>query len=88
MELEKYVITGSAGFAGTNFAELIEAINEEDAWEMGHQICADRCESYGVVVYPNDEDIAELEKYGTYYTFELDYGVEIYDPKKHDKILY
>lgn len=87
MGFKKYVIKGSAGFAGTNFAELIEAINEDDAYEIGQQICARWCESYGVVVCPNDEDIAELEESGTDYTLELDYGVEIYDPEKHDGIL-
>lgn len=87
MELKKYVIQGSAGFVGTDFAELIEAFDEDDAYEIGQQICADWCESYGVVVCPNDEDIAELEASNTDYTFELDYGVEIYDPEKHDGIL-
>lgn len=88
MELKKYVIIGSASFGGTDFAELIEAFDEEDAGQIGSQICAEWCESYGVAVYPMMRISQTWKSPILINIFELNYWAEVYDPEKHDQILY
>lgn len=88
--MPKYVIKGSAGFAGTDFVELIEARNEEEAFTIGQTITEEWLCSYGVELVDNDtadEDIERMDEDGIQYVYETDFCVELYDPEVHDVLM-
>lgn len=74
----QYVVQGSAGICGTDFAELIEASSLEEANQVGYEIAVQCCQSYGIEPDEDDEDGIN---------FEVDYWVEPYNPEKHDCLL-
>lgn len=88
--MQKYVVRGNAGFCGTDFCELIEAKNVEEAWEMGNDVTRNWLDSYGVELVDYEstqEDIDYFEDNSIPYTYEMDFYVELYNPEQHDCLM-
>lgn len=81
--MTEYVVSGSAGFAGTDFAEKFTASCYDEALNIAQEICLNWCEGYGVEYNPEGESTEGYEEFEDFVT-ELDFSVEIYSPEKHD----
>lgn len=54
--MKLFLIEGSLGYAGTDFAELVEGESEEKLYDEAESAWRDHCESSGAVYVPDYED--------------------------------
>jgi hypothetical protein len=86
-DMMKFFIAGSAGYAGTNFYELVECDSLAEAEDIGEELAQEWCASYGVEITSEDttqEEIDELEEAGVQWVDSTDFSVVEYNPELHD----
>lgn len=89
-EMQKYFIAGSAGFAGTDFYELVECDTLEEAEQIGEQIAQEWCGSYGIEItneHTTQEEIEHWDEEGVQWVDSTDFSVVEYNPELHDDYL-
>ena len=81
----------TAGTVGTDFAQLLEMPDGHTEQELNDAVwdmALDHAESYGYYPMEDAPEVFEDEEHEDSYTDNIEGWAELYDPEKHDGLLY